>query len=83
MDDIVAKPMNLKALQRMLSENDRRKIKGSSNNPSSVQQHVSPISESRQSVIPRIGGEKDSGYNTTQIPKSDQAAVQVAESGRK
>ena len=69
MDDIVAKPMNLRALQRMLSENDRRKIKGSSNNPSSVQQHVSPISESRQTPIPRI--EKDAGYNTAQIPKSD------------
>ena len=37
MDHIVAKSMNLKALQRMLSENDPRKlIKGSSNNPSSV-----------------------------------------------
>ena len=65
----------------MLSENDRRKIIGSSNNPSSVQHHVSPISESRQTPIPRP--QKDSGYNTAQQPKSDQAAVQVADSGRK
>ena len=79
MDDIVAKPMNLKALQRMLSENDRRKMKGSSNHQSSVQHHVSPISESRQSPLPQLQQE---GYNTAQVPKTDQAAVQVADTGR-
>jgi hypothetical protein len=45
MDDIVAKPMNLKALQRMLSENDRRKIKGSSNKYESRQ---SPLPSAKQ-----------------------------------
>lgn len=42
MNDIVAKPMKLQALQRMLKENDGREII----------RNVSPISESYQSGTP-------------------------------
>ena len=48
MDDIVAKPMNTKALQRMLSENDRRKLEKKSTNAAPGQ--PSPIAENRQAA---------------------------------
>jgi len=53
MDDIMAKPMNLKTLQKMLAEHDRRRVKhneggasskvGSNNIHSPAQQSVSPV----------------------------------------
>ena len=49
MDDIVPKPMKKDALERMLSEPDRRKriVANSSNAP----QTVSPMSEPRREII--------------------------------
>jgi len=55
MDDIVAKPMQFKHLNKMLAEHDRRKNKGltSSNAAGSANiAQITPISESRQISSP-------------------------------
>ncbi len=57
MDDIVPKPMKKDALERMLSEHDRRKriVANLSNAP----QTVSPMSEPRREVISQMNYENN------------------------